>query len=69
MILFLQNDYNKNSEFLLRKVPRKSQTNTFKSSICRQEKATTAAFSQFIQLKIIIFVLNYLTVSVYPYFN
>ena len=33
----------KNSQLLLQKFPRKSETNAFKIFICRQEKATTAA--------------------------
>ena len=43
--LFLQNDfkYKKNSQLLLKKFPRKSETNALKSFICRQEKATAAA--------------------------
>ena len=43
--LFLQNDFNykKNSQLLLKKFPRKSYTNAFKSFICRQEKATAVA--------------------------
>ena len=43
--LFLQNEFKckKNSQLLLKKFPRKGKTNAFKSFICRQEKATTAA--------------------------
>ena len=33
----------KNSQLLLKRFPRKSYTNVFKSFICRQEKRTTAA--------------------------
>ena len=40
--LCLQNDlkYKKNSPLLLKKFPRKSQTNALNRFICRQEKAT-----------------------------
>ena len=74
----LQNDfkYKKNSQLLLKKFRRKSQTNAFKSFIYRQEKATTSAVRSLRAktvivcnskwVKIIIFVLNniYLTVLV-----
>ena len=42
--LFLQNDfkYKNNSQLLLKKFPRYSEANAFKSFICRQEKATAA---------------------------
>ena len=66
----LQNDfkYKKNSQLLLKKFRRKSQTNAFKSFIYRQEKATTSAVRSLRAktvivcnskwVKIIIFVLN-----------
>ena len=75
--LFLHDDfkYKKNSQLLLKKFPRYSEANAFKSFICRQEKATRAVvrslrakiviFTTVNELKIIIFVLNYLTVLVY----
>ena len=59
----------------MKKFPCKSETNTFKSFVCRQEKATAAAVRSLRAkmvslatvnvLKIIIFVLSYLTVLVY----
>ena len=71
--LFLQNDfkYKNNSQLLLKKFPHKSWTNAFKSFVCRQEKATAMAVRLLrakiviVEFKIIIFVLNYLTVLVY----
>ena len=71
--LFLQNDfkYKNNSQLLLKKFPHKSWTNAFKSFVRRQEKATAMAVQLLrakiviVGFKIIIFVLNYLTVLVY----
>ena len=58
-----------------RNFPATPQTNAFKSFSCRQEKATAAAarslrakiviVSHSIWVKIVVFVLNYLTVLVY----
>ena len=56
-----------------KKFPRKNETNSFKSCICRQENAAAVRSSRpkivivdnSNELKIIIFLLNYLTVLVY----
>ena len=54
-----------------RNFPARAGTNAFKSLVCRQEKDTAAAVRLLrakiviVEFKIIIFVLNYLTVLVY----
>ena len=74
--IFLQNDfkYQKNSQLVFQEISSQELNKCFQEFFfCRQEKATTAAVPSFArqncnhwqQLKMIIFVLNYLTVLVY----